>query len=37
VRAFLRGFADEGREVALEPTTGWRFVVEELGRVGAEV
>ena len=37
VRAFLDRFADEGLEVALEATTGWRFVVEELERVGAEV
>ena len=37
VRAFLHRFAGEGLEVALEATTGWRFVVEELQRVGAEV
>ena len=37
VRAFLEPFADSGLEVALEATTGWRFVVEELERVGAEV
>ena len=37
VRAFLHRFADEGLEVALEATTGWRFVVEELQRIGAEV
>jgi transposase len=37
VRAFLGRFADDGLEVALEATTGWRFVVEELERVGAEV
>jgi transposase len=37
VRAFLHRFDDEGLEVALEATTGWRFVVEELQRVGAEV
>ena len=30
VRAFLEGFAGDGLEVALEATTGWRFVVEEL-------
>src|SRR3984957_13646638 len=36
VRAFLQRFAGEGLEVALEATTGWRFVVEELERVGAE-
>ena len=33
----LRRFAGEGLEVALEATTGWRFVVEELQRIGAEV
>jgi len=37
VRSFLGRFAGEGLEVALEATTGWRFVVEELQRVGAEV
>ncbi|MBV8218645.1 MAG: IS110 family transposase [Solirubrobacterales bacterium] len=37
VRKFLERFAGEGLEVALEATTGWRFVVEELERVGAEV
>jgi transposase len=37
VRAFLGRFAGDGLEVALEATTGWRFVVEELERVGAEV
>jgi len=36
VRRFLRRFADQELEVALEATTGWRFVVEELRRVGAE-
>jgi len=36
VRAFLERFNGEGLEVALEATTGWRFVVEELERVGAE-
>jgi transposase len=36
VRAFLHRFAGDGLEVALEATTGWRFVVEELQRVGAE-
>jgi len=36
VRAFLGQFAGVGLEVALEATTGWRFVVEELERVGAE-
>lgn len=37
VREFLEPFAGSGLEVALEATTGWRFVVEELERVGAEV
>jgi transposase len=38
VRKFLAGFqGGEGLEVALEATTGWRFLVEELERVGAEV
>ena len=40
-RAGVRGFAERFRglqlEVALEATTGWRFVVEELRRVGAVV
>jgi hypothetical protein len=37
VRVFLAPFRGDGLEVALEATTGWRFVVEELERVGAEV
>src|ERR1700684_3022661 len=37
VRRFLARFAGEELEVALEATTGWRFVVEELRRVGAGV
>ena len=37
VRTFLGRFTGEGLEVALEATTGWRFVVEELERIGAEV
>jgi hypothetical protein len=37
VRRFLAPFRGEGLEVALEATTGWRFVVEELERVRAEV
>jgi transposase len=37
VRRFLSGFRGCGLEVALEATTGWRFVVEELRRVGAGV
>ena len=34
---FLVRFTGEGLEVALEATTGWRFLAEELDRVGAEV
>jgi len=37
VRRFFAQFKGVGLEVALEATTGWRFVVEELQRVGAEV
>jgi hypothetical protein len=37
VRKFLERFAGEDLEVALEAATGWRFGVEELERVGAEV
>jgi transposase len=37
VRRFLARFDGQELEVALEATTGWRFVVEELRRVGAEV
>jgi transposase len=37
VQKFVKQFKGEGLEVALEATTGWRFVVEELKRVGAEV
>src|SRR3954470_18254613 len=37
VRRFLRRFAGERLEVALEATTGWRFVAEELRAVGADV
>ena len=36
VRRFLSRFAGQQLEVALEATTGWRFVVEELRAVGAE-
>jgi transposase len=36
VRRFLRRFAGQSLEVALEATTGWRFVVEELRAIGAE-
>jgi transposase len=37
VRRFVQRFAGQELEVALEATTGWRFVVEELRRVGARV
>lgn len=37
VRKFLGRFAGQELEVALEATTGWRFVVEELRLVGADV
>ena len=37
VRRFLGRFVGQELEVALEATTGWRFVVEELRRVGAGV
>jgi transposase len=37
VRRFLGRFDGQQLEVALEATTGWRFVVEELRRVGARV
>jgi transposase len=37
VRQFLARFAGQRLEVALEATTGWRFVVEELQAVGADV
>ena len=37
VRRFVARFAGEELEVALEATTGWRFVVEELRAVGARV
>jgi hypothetical protein len=37
VRKFVARFRGQGLEVALEATTGWRFVVEELRRVGADV
>ena len=37
VRRFLERFRGQELEVALEATTGWRFVVEELRRVGAAV
>jgi len=35
LRRFLSRFAGWELEVALEATTGWRFVVEELERIGA--
>jgi transposase len=37
VRKFLSRFRAEELEVALEATTGWRFVVEEVRRIGAGV
>ena len=37
VRTLLSRFRGQELEVALEATTGWRFVVEELRRVGAVV
>jgi transposase len=37
VRKFLSRFRGAELEVALEATTGWRFVVEELERIGAVV
>jgi transposase len=37
VRRFLQRFRGQQLEVALEATTGWRFLVEELRRVGAGV
>jgi transposase len=37
VRRFLGRFSGRELEVALEATTGWRFVVEELRRMGARV
>ena len=37
VRKFLSRFRGQELEVALEATTGWRFVVEELRRVGGVV
>jgi transposase len=37
VRRFLARFEGQRLEAALEATTGWRFVVEELRAIGAEV
>jgi hypothetical protein len=37
VQRFLGRFAGQELEVALEATTGWRFVAEELRRAGAGV
>ncbi len=37
VRKWLERFRGQQLEVALEATTGWRFLVEELRRVGAVV
>jgi hypothetical protein len=37
VRRWLERFRGQELEVALEATTGWRFLVEELRRIGAVV
>src|ERR1019366_10367379 len=37
VRRFCERFRGQELEVGLEATTGWRFVAEELRRVGAVV
>jgi transposase len=37
VRRFATQFGGQQLEVALEATTGWRFVVEELQAIGAQV
>src|SRR3954470_17885670 len=37
VRRFFKRFVGQQLEVALEATTGWRFVADELRRVGAHV
>jgi transposase len=37
VRRFAAGFGGRPLEVALEATTGWRFVVEEFQAIGARV
>jgi len=37
VRAFFATFDKESAAFALEGTTGWRFIVEELRRAGMEV
>jgi len=37
VRGFCEKFRGQDLEVALEATTGWRFVADELSRVGAVV
>jgi len=37
VRRFLKRFAGQPLEVALEATTGWRFVAEEFRAIGADV
>ena len=37
LRAFLQRWVDEEVQVAVEATTGWRFVVEELQRAGVSV
>jgi hypothetical protein len=37
VRKFLAQFKGVGLEIAMEATTGWRFVVDELERIAAKV
>src|SRR3954470_23111323 len=37
VRSFVARFAGHDLDVALEATTGWRFVVDELPAIGAGV
>jgi transposase len=37
VRVFCERFSGQKLEVALEATTGWRFVADEFRRVGASV
>src|SRR5487761_1714813 len=36
VRAFFAAFDEKSAAFALEATTGWRFIVEELRRAGLE-
>lgn len=37
VKRFLARFGGRALEAALEATTGWRFVAEELDAIGAQV